>query len=130
MELISHQELEIFAWAIYVVIPIVSIFGLMFACCCGGRDCQVQKIFSIMMYCCMWYYIIFDLSLGIHPIPSHQFRNAPYTLTPLIWIIQLIESRFCNVRYYFTEMGSRSNFDDILSEMRSTNPTITFHISN
>lgn len=128
MELISHQELEIFAWAIYVVIPVVSIFGLMFACYCGGRDCQVQKIFSITMYCCMWYYIIFDLSLGIHPIPSHQFRNAPYTLAPLIWIIQLIESRFSNVRYYFTEMGSRSNFDDILSEMRSTNPTITFHI--
>ena len=53
------QDLENLGWAIYVVIPVIGVIGMFFACICGGRDCPVQKGFSILLYCCMWYYIIF-----------------------------------------------------------------------
>ena len=127
------MDLELVGWAIYCGIPIFSLIGLMCACICGGRDCEVQKCFSISLYICMWYYVLFGIT-GLDQFwygTKEQFSTiAPKVLIPLIWMIHLIESRFSNVRYYFTEMGSRNNFDETLSEVRSTNPIITFRIGN
>ena len=124
---------EHLGWAIYCVIPIISVVGLIGACICGGRDCPVQKCFSILMYCCMWYYIIFGatrLDYWWYGSRFHKIHNACFILIVLIWIIQMVESFFSNVKYYFTEMGSRSEFNETLEEVRSTNPIITFHIRN
>ena len=125
------QDLENLGLAIYVVIPVIGVIGMFFACICGGRDCPVQKGFSILLYCCMWFYIIFG-STGLDEwwYGSQKFDSAWLIWIILIWIIQMVESYFSNVKKYFAEMGSKNDFNETLEEVRLTNPIITFRIGN
>ena len=120
--------IEIFGWIFFVAIPATSLFFLLTLRPCY-RD--GSRFFSIILYFCMWLYIIFEIPAeicGWWYSELEQFRIAVYCMIPGIWLILLIEHAFCDEYEYLKNLGDVSNSANIVRNLRSSQPRINFHV--
>ena len=121
--------IEIFGWIFFVAIPATSLFFLL-----ALRPCyrDGSRFFSVILYLCMWLYIFFEIPAEVCGLwwsqGLEQFRIAVYCMIPGIWLILLLEHFFSDEYEYLKNLGDISNSANIVRNLRSSKPCITFHI--
>ena len=125
-----HEMIEIFGWIFFVAIPATSLFFLIALSPCYR---EVSRYFSMILYFCMWLYIIFEIPAEIcglwYNSDLETFRIAVYCMIPGIWLILFIEHYFCTEYEYLTNLGDVSDSANIVRNLRFSQPRITFHVN-
>ena len=124
-----HEMIEIFGWIFFVAIPAASLFFLIATSCYR----EVSRYFSMILYFCMWLYIIFEIPAEVcglwYNSDLEKFRIAVYCMIPGIWLILFIEHYFCTEYEYLTNLGDVSDSANIVRNLRFSQPRITFHVN-
>ena len=122
----NYKMIEIFGWIYFVAIPATSFFFLIATSCYR----EVSRYFSMILYFCMWLYIIFEIPAEVFGLwYNSKFRIAVYCMIPGIWLILFIEHYFCTEYEYLTNLGNVSDSANIVRNLRFSQPQITFHVN-
>ena len=124
-----HEMIEIFGWIFFVAIPAASLFFLIVTSCYR----EVSGYFSMILYFCMWLYIIFEIPAEVcglwYNSDLEKFRIAVYCMIPGFWLILFIEHYFCTEYEFLTNLGDVSDYANIVRNLRFSQPRITFHVN-